>query len=363
MPDDSAKLLFAADAMLGRLAKKLRMLGYDVFYRAGIDDRELKTISARQRRILLTRDRGIAETSMAVRVVLVESDDVAEQLSQVVGELDLDAAPSSFSRCTVCNVPIEAVGREEVESLVPPYVYSTQSDFARCPACGRIYWAATHVERAREWLSDALDVSKNSGAPDTPKRHDAGKTDRRASESGQESRVSNVFVTGRPGVGKTTLIRRVLSELDVRAGGFYTSEIRDGERRVGFSIASLDGERGILAHVDHRGDYRVGRYGVNREDLERVGVAALDRALAKSDLIVMDEIGRMELCSPTFQEAVMRALDSDTSVFGTIQERRNPFLDSVRSRPDVEVIEVTESNRDSMVSLVRARIAELVGHE
>ena len=131
---------------------------------------------------------------------------------------------------------------------------------------------------------------------------------------------ANILVTGQPGIGKTTLIRRVLDELHADAGGFYTSEILKGGRRVGFSIVGLHGDSGVLAHVDHASRIRVSRYGVNRDDLERVGVPAIDEAVAHSRLIVMDEIGRMELCSSSFQEAVVRALDSDTPVLGTLQD-------------------------------------------
>ncbi|MCK5597594.1 MAG: NTPase [Candidatus Eisenbacteria sp.] len=171
----------------------------------------------------------------------------------------------------------------------------------------------------------------------------------------------NLLVTGRPGVGKTTLIERVLDFLDIDAGGFYTSEMLDGGRRVGFSIVGLHGDSGVLAHVDHEGSFRVGKYGVNCEDLERVGVRAVDQALKHSRLIVMDEIGRMELCSQAFQEAVGRALDSPKPVLGTIQDRTNAFLDSVRARPDVEVLRVNTGNRECLVPILRDRMLELLG--
>ncbi len=170
----------------------------------------------------------------------------------------------------------------------------------------------------------------------------------------------NLFVTGRPGIGKTTLVRRVLDDLAVDAGGFTTSEIRAGGRRVGFAINDLRGGEGVLAHVELRGPFRVGKYGVNREDLERIGVRAIDEALAHSALVVMDEIGRMELCSALFQAAVGRALDSPKPVFGTIQDRPNAFLDGVRDRPDVEVVRLTEANRDAMRTAVKDRLEALL---
>ena len=162
----------------------------------------------------------------------------------------------------------------------------------------------------------------------------------------------NIFVTGRPGVGKTTLIRSVLTELDVDAGGFYTTEVRDGGQRIGFDIVALDGERGVLARQDLVSPHRVSRYGVNKDDLESIGIPAIERAVAAHELVVMDEIGRMELCSDRFMHAVRAALDSPIPVLGTIQDRRNAFLDAVRDRGDIRIITVTEFNRDDLVETI-----------
>ena len=170
----------------------------------------------------------------------------------------------------------------------------------------------------------------------------------------------NLFVTGRPGVGKTTLIRSVLTELGARVGGFYTVEVRKEGHRIGFDIVSTDGERGVLARHDLPSPHRVARYGVNREDLERIGVPAIERAVGESELIVMDEIGRMELCSERFQRAVIVALDSEVPVLGTIQDRRNSFLDAVRDRGDVRMVTVTEFNRDDLVVSIAADARRLV---
>lgn len=157
MEAEQARPNFIADAMLGRLAKALRMLGYDVVYRPDIEDSELKLEALRASRVLLTRDREVAETCLPVRVVLVASDHVEDQLRQVVSELDLERDGLSFTRCLVCNEQLVEVDRESVRDSVPPYVFRTQRRFKRCPGCGRVYWEATHVARAREWLDEALD--------------------------------------------------------------------------------------------------------------------------------------------------------------------------------------------------------------
>jgi hypothetical protein len=154
-PDD--RPTFAVDAMLGRLAKALRMLGYDTHYDSGISDSDLKLLALREGRVVLTRDREIAETSLPLRVVLVESDHPEEQLRQIVDEFALDVEGALFTRCLVCNAPVEEASREEAEGRVPPYVFSTQERFARCPSCGRIYWAATHVEAAKRRLEEILE--------------------------------------------------------------------------------------------------------------------------------------------------------------------------------------------------------------
>lgn len=148
---------FVADAMLGKLAKILRMLGYDVAYRSDASDDAVKLQALREGRAILTRDREIAATGLPIRVVLVEGDRVADQLRYVVGALGISVDESRlFTRCLLCNEPVVDMPPADVRGLVPPYVRRTQTRFARCPACGRIYWAATHVERAREWLRSAL---------------------------------------------------------------------------------------------------------------------------------------------------------------------------------------------------------------
>jgi nucleoside-triphosphatase len=163
----------------------------------------------------------------------------------------------------------------------------------------------------------------------------------------------NILLTGHPGCGKTTLIRRVTARLTGPIGGFYTQEIRVGGARQGFKIVTFDGQEGILAHVKIGGPPRVGKYGVDLDALEAVGVASMRRALQADALIVIDEIGPMELFSEAFCRAVTAALNADNPVLGSIVRRSKPFADQVKARSDVTLIEVNAGNRETLVEEVR----------
>lgn len=167
----------------------------------------------------------------------------------------------------------------------------------------------------------------------------------------------NILLTGRPGCGKTTAIQRTLELLDgLQVGGFYTEEIREAGARVGFGIVGLHIGAGVLAHVNCSSRFRVSKYGVNVDDLERIGVAALRHAQHHADLILADEIGRMEMCSPLFCESVTACLDAPAPVLGTLQDRRDPFLDEVRARSDVLLITVARDNRDDLPTQLAERL-------
>ncbi len=160
----------------------------------------------------------------------------------------------------------------------------------------------------------------------------------------------NVFFTGYPGVGKTTIIKKMVSEIG-NGGGFYTEEIREVGIRVGFKIITLEGKEGILAHKDIPSPYQVGRYGVNIKDLEEIATESILRTIEDGEkkLIVIDEIGKMELFSSRFREVVMMALDdSSKRVLGTIQNQPNPFIEEIKSRKDVKIISVNANNRNSL---------------
>ncbi len=167
---------------------------------------------------------------------------------------------------------------------------------------------------------------------------------------------ANLLLTGRPGVGKTTLVRRVLEELDdVPATGFYTAEIRSGGRRVGFRIVTLNGQEANLAHVDIPSKHRVSRYGVDVAAFERVALPCLVPGPSPC-LIVIDEIGKMECFSRAFQKAVVRALEADTPVLATIALRGDRFIEGLKAREDIELVQITPANRDNLVKKLAIRL-------
>jgi nucleoside-triphosphatase len=158
------------------------------------------------------------------------------------------------------------------------------------------------------------------------------------------------LLTGRPGCGKTTLIKRVVNNLPQRAGGFYTEEIRDAGMRTGFKIVTLAGEEVVFAHVDLKTPEHVGKYGLDLSALESVGVGAVCQAVRARRLVVIDEIGPMEIRSAIFRETVNEALDSEVPLLATIIARSLPFTDVIKSRPDVTLIEVRPDNRERLLS-------------
>lgn len=161
--------------------------------------------------------------------------------------------------------------------------------------------------------------------------------------------LTNLLLTGPPGCGKTTVVRRVIERLkDRRLAGFYTQEIREHGQRVGFEAVGLGGKAAILAHVDFHGEQRVGRYGVNLTGFEAIVQQELGRAGGDLDCIVIDEIGKMECFSPAFIEAVARVLDGPVPVLATIAAKGGGCIAQVKGRQDVQLVSVTMENRDRL---------------
>jgi nucleoside-triphosphatase len=160
----------------------------------------------------------------------------------------------------------------------------------------------------------------------------------------------NIFITGHPGIGKTTLIKKLFDELkDLNPVGFYTTEKREEGIRKGFELISLSGRKGLLSHTDIRSPYRVGRYGVDIRGFENFldSISFLDPA---PNFIIIDEIGKMECFSDKFKKLINGILNSDKLIIATISMKGGNIISDIKKRDDIKLFKITQSNRDTLSS-------------
>jgi len=172
-----------------------------------------------------------------------------------------------------------------------------------------------------------------------------------------------MLVTGKPGIGKTSILRRTVKELKNRnyeVGGMICREVREGGVRVGFEIMDLSTEtRGWLAHVNQPTGPKIGKYHVNSTDLEVIGVGAILDALQNADILAVDELGPMEFSSAAFSKALVKAVESSKPMIGTIHYGlKNSIIDSIKKREETEVLKVTYKNRENLHNLIANKISE-----
>jgi nucleoside-triphosphatase len=173
------------------------------------------------------------------------------------------------------------------------------------------------------------------------------------------SRFKNLLLTGSPGCGKTTVLERALEQLgDYRLAGFLTLELREQGQRVGFEAVGLGGHRAILAHVRFRSLVSVGRYGVEPDRLVPLINQEMVRPPGAVDVFLIDEIGKMECHCPQFMEAIRRLLEGPVPVVATIALRGSGFISNVKNRPDVQVVEVTQGNRQALPVQIAAWVKQ-----
>jgi len=149
---------FVCDRMLGRLARMLRLLGYDTEYSPEMTTARLREIAARGERIVLTRGQAEKRFPDTANVFSVKSELAPEQLREVVERFKLDTRAGLWTRCTLCNGEIEKVEKATVEPLVPPKVFEVYAEFSRCSHCGHVYWRGSHVERVLRNLAAIFDA-------------------------------------------------------------------------------------------------------------------------------------------------------------------------------------------------------------
>jgi nucleoside-triphosphatase len=143
--------------------------------------------------------------------------------------------------------------------------------------------------------------------------------------------------------------------------GFYTQEIRESGRRVGFELVTLEGQRGIMAHTDIRDGPHVGKYGVDLQVIESLAVPAMERGMDNAELLILDEIGPMELKSSRFRQTALQVLEHPVHVLGSMVLRPHPFSDSLKARKDLQVVHMHKSDWDAYYNRVHALILDQVG--
>ena len=171
-----------------------------------------------------------------------------------------------------------------------------------------------------------------------------------------------LILTGTPGVGKTTIIKAAIKPLDDQAGGFYTEEILGPGGRKGFKLITLDGQWGVMAHIDFKSNSNVGRYGVEVHVVDRLGAGSILSAIETKPIVVIDEIGKMELFSSPFQAAVLKAVGSSKIVLATAMVDQHPWVMALKAFPGVTVWEVTKKNRGALAKEVMKWINSAVSH-
>lgn len=163
-----------------------------------------------------------------------------------------------------------------------------------------------------------------------------------------------LILTGRPAVGKTTLIKTVVQQLGDLAGGCYTEEMLGPGGRKGFKLITLDGQWGVMAHIDFKSKSNVGRYGVAVDVIDQYGAGSILAAIEHKPVVIVDEIGKMELYSSSFKAAVLKAIASPKLVIATAMFDPHPWLDALKVFAHVTVWEVTKRNRTALVPQVMA---------
>ncbi|MFC2166344.1 Mut7-C RNAse domain-containing protein [Acidobacteriota bacterium] len=152
---------FVADCMLGKLAKWLKILGFDTAYFSKIEDDDLLVFAQNESRVLLTRDNGLIEKSKNVQALFISSEKWSEQIQEVLKAYNLKGETNPNSRCIECNTVLKALSRERAQNLVTPFIYKNAENISLCPECGRVFWKGTHHSDMEEKITKILGSQKS----------------------------------------------------------------------------------------------------------------------------------------------------------------------------------------------------------
>jgi nucleoside-triphosphatase len=168
---------------------------------------------------------------------------------------------------------------------------------------------------------------------------------------------NKIFITAKPRSGKSTAIKEIVSQIGIdKCKGFYTEEIRKNNKRIGFRIKTLDGKEGILASLDSKSELRYGRYGLNIETFEELCLSSIENDLDDSKVIIIDEVGPMEIHSEKFKALLESIIKKPCIVIGTIYYRDFPWIDEFKKSEEIEVIELSLENRNDIPGRVLAKL-------
>lgn len=174
------------------------------------------------------------------------------------------------------------------------------------------------------------------------------------------SQSVKILLTGQPGCGKTTAVMKIIDNLDPETiAGFYTQEIRQNNVRRGFRWKRLDGAEGTLAHVDIKGRFKVGKYGVDVEGFDKNVVPVLDIEQTDARLFVIDEIGKMECFSKKFVDAVRKLFESDKPVLATVAKKGSGLISEVKNCPNIKFFNLTSANREKVATEILKKLSFL----
>jgi len=174
------------------------------------------------------------------------------------------------------------------------------------------------------------------------------------------SKSDKILLTGVPSCGKTTAVMKIIANLDPKKiSGFYTQEIRENNTRKGFSWTRLDGATGILAHVNTKSSYKVGKYGVDVSGFEKSVVPILDVNHSDAELFIIDEIGKMECFSKKFVTAVRRLFASDKFVLATVAQKGTGLISEVKNYPSTKLFNLTTQSRDKTIAEISQNLSFL----